>query len=485
MDERPHIHSFKTPGGYYIYDVNTNMILKVTPSVYSLLSNRKRLDEGTDSDIKIIEKMKSDGFLSSNRIQEVLHPIDEVLPYYLDNRLHMITLQITQQCNFRCEYCVYSGNYENRDHSNKAMDIETAKKGIDFLISHSRESKMVSIGFYGGEPLLEFDLIRDCINYAQEIGEGKMIDFSLTTNGTLLNDEIIEFFNKNNLNMTISLDGPSDIHNKNRRFAGNNQGTFESIMTNLEKIKEKYPDYLKKVRFSVVLDPKSNFSCINEFFTTYETVKNSYSFFVSISDKYAKSENEESEDYLVKKNYESFKHFLYKLGRLGKDYVSPIVIQEFNFIQKFLHDYRNPVRNLPSKGHHSGPCVPGVQRLFVTVNGNLMPCERVSELSEMMNIGHVDTGFNIEKCRQVLNVGKVNEKSCKNCWIFRYCTVCAAAADNLDGFSEEKKALECSRERFTIESLLKDYCSLKEFGCKFGNEEDLIFYETLQSGEMK
>lgn len=86
--------------------------------------------------------------------------MSDLLSSYLTSKLQSICLQVTQDCNLRCKYCAYSENYKNRVHNNKTMSIETAKKAVDFLIHNSSESDIVGISFYGGEPLLNFKLIR-------------------------------------------------------------------------------------------------------------------------------------------------------------------------------------------------------------------------------------------------------------------------------------------------------------------------------------
>ena len=158
-----------------------------------------------------------------------------------------VILQVTQNCNLRCEYCVYSGSYINRVHTNKRMSFETAVKTIDFLAAHSLNCNEVSIGFYGGEPLLEIELIKKAVSYAKEVFGEKKVNFNMTTNATLLNMDIADFLVQNDFNITISLDGPRNIHNKNRIFANSNKGTFDLIMENIALIREKYPFFDKKM----------------------------------------------------------------------------------------------------------------------------------------------------------------------------------------------------------------------------------------------
>jgi len=475
--EKPFIHLFKTPGGYYIFDVNTNAIIKTNKSVYDFLQSGQKSCDDKDI-INTIDKLNARGFLSSKRVKEITHPYDDTVEYHLSNKLKMIILQVTQQCNLRCEYCAYSGNYLNRSHTNLRMSFETAKKCIDFLMDNSRDVDRVNVTFYGGEPLLEFELIKKCVHYAEEISEGKTVVFNFTTNGTLFTKEIIEFFEQHDATIAISLDGPKEINDRNRKFAVSGCGTFERISKNLEFFNENYPEYFReKVLFNTVLDRNCDFSCVNEFFANYDTIKDSLINVSNISTNYAKFQNEGSEEYDINIKYELFKLYLSKVNRLEDRYVSKLVKDGYKNLKQHIFEGRVRTKELPEKGHHGGPCVPGAQRLFVDVNGNFFPCERVSEDSEVMRIGHIDTGFDIEKVRALLNIGRITAENCIHCWAFRFCTLCAATADDTKELSPEIKHSNCIAVRNTQEQNLKDYCTLKEFGHKFENDNGYILME--------
>lgn len=105
------------------------------------------------------------------------------------------------------------------------------------------------------------------------------------------------------------------------------------------------------------------------------------------------------------------------------------------------------------------------------INGTFYPCERVSELSEPMKIGSVFEGLNVDKMRKILNIGKISENTCKNCWAYRFCYLCAVQADNITELSAEKKLSNCRKVRFKTEEDFKDYCMLMEFGCNFEEGE--------------
>lgn len=236
------IHTFDTRQGYYLYDVNTNSILSINRNLYEYINRRKNGSSEIKEELeKNISEMISQGFLSSKRVEKMEHSFSLLLPYVIKNRLSSITLQVTQQCNLRCEYCVYSGSYNNRIHDDKSMGFDIAKRGIDFLIENSSESNMINIGFYGGEPLLRPDFIIQCVEYAKEQAEGRNIFFNMTTNGTLLKGKTADYMAENDIHILVSLDGPEEIHDKNRKFASNGKGTFKVIMENIAELKKKHP----------------------------------------------------------------------------------------------------------------------------------------------------------------------------------------------------------------------------------------------------
>lgn len=165
MRDNYFIHLFETPLGKYFYDVNKNEIVEVDEDVYEYLSEKSIGSKATEQKVKqLLEK----GYLKKKRVKTCRNSSTDYIQDFMDNRISYLVLQVTQMCNLRCEYCVYSGSYETRTHDNKRMDLSTAQKAIDFLISHSFDEDSIELGFYGGEPLLEFALIKDCVKYIKE-----------------------------------------------------------------------------------------------------------------------------------------------------------------------------------------------------------------------------------------------------------------------------------------------------------------------------
>ncbi len=465
---------FCTPGGHYVFDANRNSILKVDADDYGiLLESYKNIRYESNS---VINKYRQKGFLLPSNLKEIKHPETEMMEFHLANRIEKITLQLTQECNLRCSYCVYSGNYENRSHGRRSMTFDIAKQGIDFLHSHSKDRHKVNIGFYGGEPLLETDLLEECVEYAEKCFEEKGLTFTITTNGTLLNDSITEFLIKHNFDVLISLDGPKEIHDNNRKLA-NGKGSFDLIIKNVRNIKEKYPEFFKKINFNVVISPENDFKCVKDFFDAEDVLMSDYINRTTLSDNYAKNKPAYDENFYAVSSYEKFKLYLWLLKKISKRNVSKLFIQDFSRLM-LDYEFLSPIRKLPETYHPSGPCLPGVRRPLITIDGKILPCERVNEESETMILGDVYKGIDVEKAKRILNVGQVSKEECKGCWSLLKCTACAAAADENNELTKRKKLLKCGGIRYSALENMKDICFLTENGF----DMDYVFDSNEQLG---
>lgn len=467
--EEPFIHLFETSDGKYLYDVNTDKILKIEKRVYDFLAKKELTENERKYAKDKVDNLKRQGYLKSNKVKYTEHPATEFMPFYLDTGLNYLILQVTQNCNLRCDYCVYSGKYNTRTHSNKKMNFDLAKKGIDYLLSHSRDAWDISIGFYGGEPLLEIDLIKECVKYVESMELGKEVHYSMTTNATLLNNENVDFLVQHDFNILVSLDGPKEIHDINRRFAISGKGSFDVLKNNLSHIKERYPRfYDKNISFNTVFTAKESLNCISDYFSGEELFKDSVFSSSVVSDEYAKEETIIDDKFLEEMRYEQFKLLLAKIGILNIQDVSLVVSRGFEHMQDLFENGRREVKDtVLEKDHHGGPCIPGVQRLFLNVNGDFFPCEKVCETADLTKIGNIEEGLSIEKAQQVLNIEKFTEEQCHNCWVYSMCRICMNCATEEDDKLSDIIQKKCMIMRAETEELLKDYCALREWGYDF------------------
>lgn len=463
-ENQPFIHLFETPLGKYLYDVNTDKILKIDSEVYKVLADSEYL--ASDKTLKYIEDLKKRGYLSSNHVEKTKHPNTDLAETFLNNKLGYLILQVTQNCNLRCEYCIYSGNYHTRKHSNKRMSFDIAKKAIDFFLEHSKERYEISFGFYGGEPLLEFELIKKCVEYIESITYGKKVHYSITTNGTLLKGNILKYIVDHDFLVTISLDGPKEVHNRSRLFVNSNIGSFDTIISNIEEIKKNAIEfYHKNVTFNCVMLGEESFSCVDNYFKGDELFKDVLFTMSTVSTSFSKNNFGLCDEFLQQHQYELFKLYLKRLGRL-KDFQNSVLLDGyFKRLDTFAFVKKVATRQkLPREWHRGGPCVPGYNRLFVTVDGDFLPCEKVCEIASISKIGSVDEGFLINKIKKILNIERFTEEACHNCWAYSECTSCIQCCDDKDDTITTNLLHRCKEVKFDVDNLMKDYTVLCELG---------------------
>ena len=228
------IHVFDYKGKNYIYDVGSGSLHECDKPTANYL---KAKEEGADVDIT---------YITDEQVKEILSDIDglkkqgllfkeEVKAYPMkSSEVKALCIHICHDCNFRCRYCFAD---EGAYHSNREfMSLETAKKAVDFLIENSGKRKVLEMDFFGGEPLMNLDVLKKTVYYAKEQGAkvGKKFLFTTTTNALLLNDETIEFFNEEMENVVLSLDGRKEVHDAIRKSI-NGKGTFDLIIDKIKK----------------------------------------------------------------------------------------------------------------------------------------------------------------------------------------------------------------------------------------------------------
>lgn len=467
--------TIKSPYKYYVYDGNMNSILEIEKSEFESL---RRIEEGRGQagDNVILQSFQKSGFCNESNIKEIKHPDTDNVEYYLESMLSRIYLQVTQNCNLRCNYCVYSGNYKNRTHSDKVMDFEMAKKAVDYLVKHSYDSFEYTVGFYGGEPLLEFELIKKVISYIKSNYSNKKFVYTITTNGTLLSSEITNYLVKNDFRLVISLDGHKECQDTNRKFISG-KGTFDIIIKNLERIRDQHPDYFSTILINSVLSPDADIINVKDFFATHNLIKNMRVISTAVSEVYSNEMIYYPDEYRAVERFETSKCMLWLIGKLDFDKVSDLftrwngpAIEKYRLMKK--------IGKISEVSHPGGPCIPGKFRLFIDINGNIFPCERISEKSQIMNIGNLNTGIDVQKVKDILNVGSCTKEECRNCWCFIFCGQCAAHADELDNKpSPEKRLSRCNQHKEAVIDDFLDICFLKENSYNF--EEGVLQWEKL------
>ncbi len=219
------IHTIRENGTTLLFDVADLNIFRVNERVADELVKLSALEgvDETQTAPELIDIIKKMGLISNEKPEKVL----ESYP------LKSITINIAQMCNLNCIYC-YGGDGDYGEQGLMGRDV--AFKAVDWLFSESGKAGEVNVTFFGGEPLMNIPLMKEVVDYSREKAKemNKKVSFSITTNGTLLDDEIIKYFNDNKFSVVASFDGDKEIQDKNRPFK-DGRGSFDSIAANMKK----------------------------------------------------------------------------------------------------------------------------------------------------------------------------------------------------------------------------------------------------------
>lgn len=299
------------------------------------------------------------------------------------------------------------------------------------------------------------------MSYTKSVSDGKNLILTLTTNCSLLDNEKLDFLSSNGFTLTISIDGPKDIHDKNRRFAANGCGTFDVVMSKLKLIEREYPLYLKTgVQFNTVLDPSNEFNCVNQMFVEYDLFKQTGVRASLIDDTFNTEKNDYSSEFVAQHQYDTFKMYASILGWIDVSNVSKLSELNTGKLESFKDHLGGA--GIKDEMSHGGPCLIGARRLFMDIHGRFFPCEKVSETNPAMNIGDIDNGFYMDKVVNLLNICRMTEEQCKNCWAINQCKICPAHVADEKGLSVKTKLKACASSKKIVEKDIRTYIAMNE-----------------------
>jgi len=485
-DSSPFVHRFKTRRQAYAYDVNTRRIIRVSSIVWDLLEDYGHLDEGdivskhsdrygedeiTTALGEIALARKQNGLFLSVRPEQVVLPDREEIGKRLEEERKQLVLNVTDDCNFRCSYCVYGGNHQQyRTHSPKSMSWEVARLAIDEFLAHSRCADSRVISFYGGEPLLNLPLIRRCVAYAEQNCADREVGFSMTTNASLLRGETSEFLAAKTFMIVVSLDGPSEIHDRHRRTKGD-QPTWERVLSNVRDFLEAHPEYRtnNRMRFTAVANGATDLASAQRFWSSEEAFTETMGLQVSPQKQTtAEPVVRSPDDPLTRTGKALYGEFIESLvsGRFGDERSHRsrwlhAALFERAFLDFHKRGFFSP--HLPHKMTFLNHCVPGARRTFVNTEGDYFACERVVPCSEQV-IGNVRQGVQLDRVMVLLTQwAEPSREECRYCWCLPTCRAGCVATVESDGVvTEEAKKTACASHRRQMHETITEYCSILE-----------------------
>lgn len=479
---------FKTDSKCYIYDTGTSKVLECTELEYSILEkiitgrvdtiielkNESTKDEYLEALINIKNAIEQEDILKAgSEFKFVSQGHYEELDEELNNKVQQIVLELTGKCNLRCSYCIYSDDYTERRNFNESdMTEDIAMKAIDYLNLHGDKEKGVAVTFYGGEPLLKFNLLKKCIEYAQKTIKDKELTFSLTTNLTLMTKDIAEYLaSVDGLSITCSIDGPKDIHDSSRKDI-HGIGSFDRAITGLKYVTDAFGDKAEEsIGLSMVYNEPYSFEKLEEiqsFFEELDWLPEKISknvTYPSVSNiDYDKVEERIQKDGKPLDHLEIWSQQRYLdnvKGLKNKEFFSKELVQETlvkihhrAILVKYIKDYTL-----------NGCCVPGARKIYVTTNGDFQICERIDGSPI---IGNVYDGIDRNTIKTLL-IDEYANKSlnyCKECWASRLCSMCYSMCFTNEHIDMKKKTFNCKYTQDNIENSLILYHKCLEINPK-------------------
>ena len=356
-----------------------------------------------------------------------------------------LCLHIAHDCNLACKYCfAEEGEYHGR---RALMSYEVGKKALDFLIANSGNRHNLEVDFFGGEPLMNWQVVKDLVAYGreQEKIHDKHFRFTVTTNGVLLNDEIQEFINKEMDNVVLSLDGRKEINDQMRPFR-NGKGSYDLIVPKFRKLADSRNQEKYYIRGTFT---RNNLDFSNDILH-----------FADLGFKQMSIEpvvGEESDPYAIRK--EDLPQIMEEYDKLAK-----IMIERekegkgFNFFH-FMIDLNGG----PCVAKRLSGCGSGTEYLAVTPWGDLYPCHQFVGQEDFL-MGNVDDGIvRPEIADDFRSCNVYSKENCKNCFAKFYCSGgCMANSYNFHGTIHDTYEIGCEMQRKRVECAIMIKAALAE-----------------------
>ena len=446
------VHQYKLNGYNIVLDTCSGSVHTVDEVAYDIISLYKEKSEQEIIDF-ILEKYSH---LPDVTEQEVLECIDDVKALEKDGKLFSndiyeglaidyknnskvikaMCLHVAHTCNLNCSYCFAAqGKYQGE---RALMSFETGKQAFDFLIANSGTRKNLEVDFFGGEPLMDWDVVKQLVKYAREIEKehGKNFRFTLTTNGMLIDDDVIEFANKEMSNVVLSLDGRKEVNDHFRKDY-NGKGSYDTIVPKFKRLVESRggKNYYMRGTFT-----HNNVDFTNDIFHMADLGFTELSMEPVVcppDDPYALTEQDLPK---LLEQYEILAKEMIRRERNGNGFT-------------FYH-YMLDLQNGPCIYKRITGCGSGTEYMAVTPWGDLYPCHQFVG-DEKYLLGNIWDGVtNTAVQDEFRSCNAYARKECKDCWAKLYCSGgCAAnayhATGNINGIYEYgcelfKKRIECA-----------------------------------------
>ena len=458
------IHQYKNSGLNIVMDIESGSVHVVDDIVYDIVHALDAMNsvsdfrKVTDGEVKASDFSELKGYLTfmlskynNEDIEEAYNEVKELIEeehlftddiykdFVMDFKkrttvVKALCLHIAHDCNLACKYCfAEEGEYHGK---RELMSYEVGKKALDFLVANSGTRTNLEVDFFGGEPLMNFEVVKQLVEYGRslEAPNNKKFRFTLTTNGVLLDDDILEFANKEMSNLVLSLDGRKEVHDLMRPRRGG-QGSYDTVVPKFIKAAESRNQMNYYVRGTYT---RNNLDFAKDVIHMADLGFEQISVEPVVADK--------SEDYAIReedidtliKQYDELTAEMIKRKKEGKP---------FNFFH-FMIDLSGG----PCVAKRLSGCGSGTEYLAVAPSGDLYPCHQFVGMKEFL-LGNVDEGIVRTEIRDEFKLCNVYAKEkCKNCFAKFYCSGgCAANSYNFSGSINGTYEIGCELQKKRIE----------------------------------
>lgn len=468
------IHQYKNNGYNIVLDVNSGSVHVVDDVVYDLIPLvEESLEKGqTPEEMKgSLEEALGDKYPQEDigdalsqilelKEEGMLYAPDIYENYIIDFKkretvVKALCLHIAHDCNLACRYCfAEEGEYHGR---RALMSFEVGKKALDFLVKNSGNRVNLEVDFFGGEPLMNWQVVKELVAYGRSLEEpfGKKFRFTLTTNGILLNDEILEFANREMSNIVLSIDGRKEINDLMRPHRGG-QGSYDTIVPKFLKVAESREQMNYYVRGTFT---RNNLDFSRDVMHLADLGFKQ----ISVEPVVAAPQEEYSlrqEDIpVVLEEYDKLAGELLKRTKEGRG---------VNFFH-FMIDLKGG----PCVAKRLSGCGSGTEYLAVTPWGDFYPCHQFVGREEFL-MGNVEEGITRTDIRDEFKTCNVYAKEkCRGCFAKFYCSGgCAANSYQFHGHINDAYELGCELQRKRIECAIMIKAALAEAEGEESNEKE-------------
>lgn len=462
LELQPMIHKFKMKDKFFLLDVNSGIIHVIDELIDRVLdiyngTNRDAVHSALDATEDAAELDEIMDELDGLIKEEMLFaPMSAEFKLVVDEKpiVKALCLNIAHDCNLACKYCFASqGDYGGV--KRELMSFDVAKRAVDFLISMSGPRQHCEIDFFGGEPLLNWDVVKQTVEYIESIQEkhGKIFKLTLTTNGMLLTQDKIDYVNEHNMSLVLSLDGREDVHNSMRPSSGG-RDTYETVAKNLVnavKQRDGREYYVRGTYTHNNLDFCKDVEAMSDLGFEHLSMEP----VVGEDGAYVLRPEDMP---IIEKEYEKLADLYLERQLAGWG-------EKFNFFHFRMDLYRGPCMAKRLRG-----CGAGHEYMAVVPNGDIYPCHQYVGKDGYV-IGTVFDGLkNYDIPTQFRNTHVFTKETCANCWAKFFCSGgCHANNETLGGDLSIPYEMGCKLQKKRIECAIMIQAELDAAGIRQEN----------------